>query len=442
MNILEPNQLKRWYLLSFLSFTQKILLFLAIVIYIFNFFPTHLELDSQSMYRDALNLRYVDYWPPLTLLLWHYLSWIWEGGDLMLALNLICLWLACIIGLYLFRREKISYFFLLIPFVPSIFLDAGRVLKDTIFSFGYMLLAMILAYHTLKDKSLSLWKTICLLLGVFYFSMVKIQAQYIFPLMILWIVWLQPPLRLKIPAVYWKGVLWVALFLSVFGGMKACNHMLIQQQNNAHFWQYVKIYDLAGMSVFSNKMYVPDFLLKNDSVTVKDIEAYYDYLWEPLIRYDHSPLIATQNDEERETLVIAWKESVIQDPVSYLKHRFRLWFKILGSSVLKGEYIKWAEGSPALLKISPVFSLFSMLPLLPLYLYFWWLGMRNLRIRKEGIPLFMLSSMGLILLFVLFVFSLAGAGRYIYFSWCCFMFSVPFAWRCYTQNKVTSKLAR
>lgn len=438
MNILGHNQQKRWHLLSSLSWMQKSLLFLAIAIYVFNFFPTHLELDSQSMYHDALNLRYVDYWPPLTLLLWHYLSWIREGGDLMLALNLVCLWSACIIGLYLFRREKISYFFLLIPFVPSIFLDAGRVLKDTIFSFGYMLLAMILAYHTLKEKRLSLWKTVCLLLGVFYFSMVKIQAQYIFPLMVLWIVLLQPPLRLKIPAVYWKGILWAVLSVGIFGGMKACNNALVQQQNNAHFWQYVKIYDLAGMSVFANKMYVPDFLLKNDSITVKDIETHYDYLWEPLIRYDHSPLIATQSDEEREALITVWKESIIQDPVSYLKHRFRLWFKILGASALKGEYVKWAGDSPALLKIAPVFSLFSMLPLLPLYLYFWWLGVRNLGVRKEGVPLFMFSSMGLTLLFVLFVFSLAAAGRYIYFSWCCFMFSVPFAWRCYTQNNATS----
>lgn len=398
-----------------------------VVVYIFAFFPTSLELDAASMYQDAVHLRYVDYWPPLTLMVWHALSRVQEGGDLMLLMNLLFFWGAYLMGFSLFRGKRLAYIFPLIPFVPSIFLDADSLLKDTFFSFGYMFLSMILAHYTMKGRVLKPLPSVLLLLGIFYFSMIKVQAAFIFPFMVLWVVWLWPPLTFRcIPSGVIKGAMVLVLSLGLFVGMRACNKALVQPSGNAHFWQYVKIYDLAGMSVQSQKMYVPTFLLKHQQVTVKDIEDHYEYLWEPLIRYEHSPLVQTQSDEERVLLRRAWRDAIYADPLAYMKHRLKIWFKILSGSALKGAYVKYVGESPFLLKFAFLFSAFSFLPLLPFFLYFLMVSVRDLRKRREALPAFILSAMGLMLISVLFVCSLAAAGRYIYFSWCCFMFALPF----------------
>lgn len=108
-------------LLGFFGLSKSWQIFLIIGIIALHFylvFPSRLYLDSHSMFQDAINLRYVDYWSPLTLLFLHGLNYILEGGELMLFINLTTLWGACLIGLYLFRGEKIAFWFLVIPFIP------------------------------------------------------------------------------------------------------------------------------------------------------------------------------------------------------------------------------------------------------------------------------------------------------------------------------------
>ena len=416
------------------------LIFGIIALHILLRFPPTLSHDSKAMYGAVVKLAYADNSPPLTLMLWHFFDRIKEGAELMQLLNLATLWGACLVGMRIFSGQKVAYWFIAIPFVPAIFLEACDILKDTVFSFGYLFISMILATFTIKNQKLKIWQTLLILTGIFYYSMVKVQAQFIFPFMIAWLVLLQPSFCSKKPTDFiCKSLLCISLVFGVSFGMSKFSSSLIEKKNNLHYWQYVKIYDLAGMSVFAQKMYVPDFLLKTPKINIKDIEDHYDYLWEPLIVYDHSPLLRTTNDHQRDTLLATWKKCVAQDPISYLKHRFRLWFKIMVGSAAKGAYITWADGSTTLLRFVPIFSIFAFMPLFPIFLYFWWLGLRRFKKDNHAVPLFMLSSMGLSLIFVLFVCSLASAARYIYFSWCCFMFAVPFAYKTWINIKNSKK---
>ncbi|MBP6985257.1 MAG: hypothetical protein KBB83_01545 [Alphaproteobacteria bacterium] len=413
-----------------------IILSLIITFYIFIQSPPELALDSATMYNDAVNLNFKDYWPPLTLLLWHYLDKIYPGGLLMLFLNLSFLWGACLIGFYCFKGKRISYWFIFIPFFPVLFAHANEILKDNIISFGYMFLAMYLAKLTLMDERITWIKALLVLVGIFYFSMAKIQAQFFFPFMTLWLVMLLPPIKPHKPLnIIAKSLIFITITAGVFFGMKECNRIMIQDKNNAHFWQFVKIYDLAGMSVYGKKNYIPPFLFKTPTVTLQDIEDHYAYLWEPLIRNEDSPLVETKNDEERLLLVEAWKSAIIKDPISYLKHRSRIMIKMLTNSGLKGLYQSYFSNNQTMLLFSPLFSLFRLMVFMPFYLYFWFLGARYFCQQKSAIPLFMLSSMGLTLIMVLFVFSLAAASRYVFFSWCCLLFSLPFAWDVYWKTR-------
>ncbi len=392
--------------------------------------------DYKSMLHAAKYLEYNDNWPPLTLLLMHYLNMVTPSGELMLLLNLAFLWGACLIGMKLFYPKKIAYWFMVIPFIPQLLLYENQILKDNIISFGYMFISMVLFYFNKTNKTPKIWQVCILIFSVFYFTMAKIQANFIFPFMLMWIIWLLPRFSSHewINITYQSTVLLISSYL-FFMSIVATNTYFIKDEHNLNKWQCVKIYDLAGMSVFSNKMYVPEFLLKTSSITVLDIEKSYEYLWEPLIVYPHSPLRLTKSDREREQLVQVWKESILKDPIAYVKHRGRLWLKIMTGSTVKGAFLERMKDHPTALKIAPFLSIFSFMPLFPIFLYFWWLSIRNLKKDKHALPLFILSSMGLTLIFVLTIFSLAAAARYIYFSWCCFIFAVPFAYEVWRQKR-------
>lgn len=424
-------------MMSYKKTIENVLMACLIVGHISWFIPHEMVLDSLSMYHDAQALMFRDYWPSLTLIVWHMLGYIYPGAEPMIILQLGFLWGAALIGYCLFRGRKIAYWFLLIPFYPNIFWHAGLVLKDNIFSFGYMFLTMCLAYKTYHKKTLSWWETILIVLGVFYFSLVKIQAQFIFPFMLFWILTLQPFYRTTgLKNKLRQGAILVSSCIVFLWGMNQTNTYLVQEKNTAHFWQFVKIYDLAGMSVFSGNVYVPEFLWKHETITVADIEKAYDYLWEPLIRYPDSPLRETQSDAEREQLVETWWACVLKDPLAYAKHRGRLIGKILSGSVVKGEFVEYAtKYYPQWLKWSPIFSVFSFLSALPLLIVCLLVGFRYRHSISSAMPAFLLAAMGGALIAVLSVFSLASAARYIYFSWCCLMFAIPFAYDTFQQRR-------
>lgn len=431
------TRIKNW--LGLTSAIQIPLLFCLVIFHILFLLNTSPSADEVGMYADAVNLAHKDRWPPLALLLWHAFNLIYPGWTLMLLLNLLTLWGACLLGMNIFRHSKLKFIFVLIPFFPTIYLESGFILKDTIISFGYMFLAMILAKKTLENKTLKIKETLFIAVLLFYYTMVKIQAQFFFPFMIGWMIYLQPSLlKNSIQNILFRFVCVTLGSFLFFVGMEKCNDIFVQKQTNTHYWQYVKIFDLAGISVYSEKMYVPEFLLINPNITVQDIEKSYEYLWEPLIKHKNSPLRKTQSDDERKYLLEQWWKGVREQPLAYLKHRARLWLKILYGSSVKGTFIEWAKTtaySSLLIKISIVLQVFSFLTCLPISIYFCYLGARNFTKSSYSLPLFVLNGMALTLLLVLFVFSLAAAARYIYFSWCCFFFSIPFAFEVWKLRK-------
>lgn len=206
----------------------------------------------------------------------------------------------------------------------------GRITgKDVIFTFGYGFLAMFLAYVTTHNKKISLIQILGFFISVIYFTAVKFQAQFILPILLLWFFYI---VIRKSTITYKKSMVILASVVTSFSiatTIDSINHYLVTEKGSGshHSWQYVKIFDLSGMSIYSDKILLPDFLLRHPEISVKDIHNKYEIAWEPLIVYEDSPLRATQSEKERDLLLNTWWKEVFNHPISYIQHRGKLWFR-------------------------------------------------------------------------------------------------------------------
>ena len=422
-----------------------IIFFVAACIFIGTFAPGTMDIDSSGIYQNALAHQYSDHHPPLMAYMWHYLNFIYQGPLLMFLFNMALLWGALyILAFKIFHNERIlQYGIMLIPFMPQIAVHGRITGKDVIFTFGYGFLATFLAYITIHNKKISFLQSLGFLLSSVYFTAVKFQAQFILPILLLWFFYVQ----LRNTNLTYKNAISilaaVLTALSIITIINAINHYLVTEKGSGsqHSWQYVKIFDLSGMSIYANKVLLPKFLLRHPEISVQDLQKKYEIAWEPLIVYEDSPLRGTIGTEEREILLQTWWQAVFNHPVSYIQHRGKLWFReFFLASCAKG----WLEeiGITGVTPFQKALRLFATLAafifLFPLQIMFFRVGRRALQFSETKYfaqPLLFLSSMGCALLALLFVKSLAVTVRYIFFTFYMFFLSCPFAYYCFIKMK-------
>lgn len=411
--------------------------------------PGMMSDDSVTIYSQVLSNQYSDHHPPMMAFVWRYLNMIYPGPLLMYLVNMLMLWATIgILAFGLFTTPFMRYLYFTLPWTPWILIHSGWIWKDIIFTFGYGLLAAVLARHTVKGTRLTPWGVGAFITLLIYATAVKYQAQFIAPFILTWLAYLQ--LNRKGIAVLMGLVTSLVLAYSI----KGINNLLVTHRGSgsSHAWQYVKIYDLAGMSIVTHKVLVPSFLWKRSDVTPDDIQRHYHLYWEPLIVEPDSPLRATQSDSEREELLACWKKEVLHHPLAYLQHRGIIWTRGLllsapgRSWVLKKlgyelpQYFslnsKTQAPSPAMpfshWMLGELSRLAAFIFQLPFLILFFPLGIRALRTEQApyGQILLFFSSMGSMLLGILFFFSLAAVPRYIYFTVYLFMLSIPIALKC------------
>ncbi|OJU72933.1 MAG: hypothetical protein BGO07_01860 [Alphaproteobacteria bacterium 40-19] len=381
-------------------YLRHIYFFALVGIYFSIFYPGLMSDDSHYIYRMAKTGHYNEGHPPLMAIVWGLLDKAVSGPSLMFCLNMALLWGAVyLLSFHLTQRGINSWLALHLPYLPWVGLYAGWIWKDIIFTFGYGFLSMILCCKAKNRQSFSFGGAVYFFLVLFYATAVKYQAQFIAPFLCYWFCTVQWP-NSKNLSYFWKTAI---LSLSLVMSNSWINHMLIPQTERNHFWQYVKIYDLAGISVRCGKILLPDSLIRVPDL--KAIEKKYALLWEPLIRSTDAPLKATSNDHERKELVKAWWNAVGTHPLCYLAHRTSL--------IFHGLLLPYQVSNFKRVLFSPLFYL-------PFQLWFMFS-------RRFIFPVRHLNKMGLGLIAVLFFFSLAGTPRYIYFSTYCFFLSVPLA---------------
>ncbi|PIZ33346.1 MAG: hypothetical protein COY39_02755 [Alphaproteobacteria bacterium CG_4_10_14_0_8_um_filter_37_21] len=425
--------------LPYVFFLLSLSLFLGI------FFPGKMSPDSQTMYAQALAHSYSDHHPPLISFVWHYLNLLIPGTALMFLVNMILLWGGLyILAFNIFKGARISYLIILIPYFPQVAVYGAWIWKDVIFTYGYVLLSLYLSDRAINNKPIKLFHIPIFFTILSYATAVKFQAQFILPILLFFFFQILLAKKLikhkKILSFLASIIMSFALIFSI----EMINSYIVNQKGNGsnYSWQYVKIYDLTGMSLISNQILIPKTLLKHDQITLKDIEKKWDLLWEPLICDTDSPLISTRNAHDREELLNTWWSAVLKHPITYLHHRLTMWLDgiVLAAPsknyIQKNLFIKNETLKSLIVKIA---SIFSYIVLMPFQLSFFWVGWKALKknsaTRQYGKSLMFLTTMGMSLLFILLFKSLAATPRYICFTFFTFFISVPFALKCLSQKQ-------
>jgi hypothetical protein len=426
-----------------------IFFFISLAIFLGFFFPGKMSPDSETMYAHALAHHYSDHHPPLISFVWHYLNLLVPGTALMFLVNMLFLWGGLyILAFHIFKGARISYFIALIPYFPQVAVYGTWIWKDVIFTYGYVLLTLYLSDRAINKKPIKLFHIPIFFAILIYATAVKFQAQFILPILLLFffhVLFISKDIRYKKMFTLCTSI--ITSLTLIFSIDTMNNHIVTQKGNGSNYsWQYVKIYDLAGMSLLSNKILLPKFLLKHDHIELNDIEKKWDLLWEPLICDIDSPLRNTQNDKEREELLAVWWGNVLKHPFIYLKHRLTMWLDGIVIAAPSKNYIQknlFIQNAALKSFIVQIATIFAYIVLLPFHLSFFWIGARALKrdhlTKQYGKSLLFLTTMGISLLLILLFKSLAATPRYICFTFFTFFVSVPFALRCLDRtNKKTN----
>lgn len=416
-------------LCNYLLFAGLAILFTSL------FFPGMMSSDSERIYNEVLNHSYSDHHPPMMAYFWHYLNYIYQGPLMMYLFNMLLLWGGIYILVFKIFHDSpyLKYYCILIPFIPHILVSAGWIWKDIIFAFGYGLLSMYLAWKLLANKKLEWPSLMIFIVTLIYFTSVKYQAQFICPIIIFWLFYVQNLGKVKAKIFWGTTVASIAIIISV----NHINHYLVSERGtgSSHSWQYVKIFDLAGMSVKSDTVFIPRALLTRSKVTAADIKPTFTLAWETLIFSPNSVIMIPHNDQERHLLLLTWQNAVLRHPLSYLQHRYSIWEEGLllsspGKLYLQEKLINY----PMLAKyLVPLASLSAFVYLIPFMLASVYIAIRSLKynfVRKHAIIILFLMAMSIELVAILFFKSLASVPRYVYFSVYLFMLSTPFSIYC------------
>ncbi len=434
----------------YLPYITLVFIFLINVLIIW---PGQMNPDSIGQYNSAINSEYTDAHPPMMSVLWRLLDFFHKGPGLLFLFHLLLLYTALIIFISIFRESKLSWFYVIFPLLPQILFYSGGIWKDVGFAFSYLLSIAIVSFLISKNKKPGFFLILLIFFLLFYGTLIKFQAMYVLPFMLFGLVYTLNDFKINFK------IFILTLFSYVYFIFlaNAFNNYFVGESKKSHFWQFVKLYDLAAISLQANQELFPDFIKQNQNYSFEKIKKRFNpEQVDEIVFPKDSPLIKGKNEEERNALLNCWYYVIYQYPFFYLKHRFRNWLYIIKAMPLqklekldlrKFQGIKWFANSKENLLNKLFFNFLKIIRyifrfgfLLPFIIFYFFLGLITFsRIPKFAMPLIIMNGLNITFLFILFFFSMAGMMRYVYIVVCMVHASHPFAYFCFKELKFISR---
>lgn len=432
--------LQRRFGIGSMPIPAELLLLLLFLLHLYFAWPGQMGADSVAQYGEAMQGVYSDHHPPLMAFVWRFLARIHEGPGLMLLLNLSLLYGGIFFLIRSVVNKKNQYLLLLVPLIPNVLIYSFYVWKDVSYAFSFLFVSCYLAYITLNKRPLSLPALLLLLPILLYGAAVKFQAQYLAVFTLLWLVLAFNNYKLN----YKMLVKFLVISGVFYYSLISINNYLVPNQQKSNSWQFVKMYDIAAISVATHKPLLPDFI---------KLSGYSEQ--EMLLRFNHKavdsliygdcgrkPILQKTSDKaQQEKLLAIWKDSLLSHPFYYLQHRLfnagYLLFDRAGFEVVRdffqeiGIYkykvahmIIGGLAYPLLMHVIPI-----MLAFIYFGFAFYCLIIRVSRENAISLLFFNVIAVGMFL--ILFIFSMAGIPRYTYISVCMVHASHLFAYQCF-----------
>lgn len=396
------------------------------------FWPGIAMHDSTWQYQQALSAQYSDHHPPLMAFLWRNLNYWHAGFGLMFLLQIsllyagICLIMRTIDQMRL-KHANFAYLLLLIlPIYPQILIYELIVSKDVQLAASFLCAGGILAFYTISKKRMPLVFALVVFLLLLYGATVKYQAKFV---VIIFAVWLGV-LLMRSGKIWQRIFIGIAVYLAILSAICLINSSLVPTSKSSYAWQYVKLYDLAAISIDTNEDLIPSFN-KTSAYTARKLEQRFVYPAIDNLVFKQEPILQiTKDQSQMQQLCKIWRTEVSAHPWVYLKHRAANMRHVL---LARAGYMREAQDVPIAfvdqfpsnsvvytildIGIGMLFYIFmSDLPVLFLGVFYLGLSLRYWHKTNAAKVLFGFSATALLMLTLLFFMSMAGTPRYAYLS--------------------------
>lgn len=436
------------------AYIVLVIMFLANLIALW---PGQMTQDSHAQYKIALEGVYEDAHPPMMSIVWKYLDKLHKGSGLLMFFHLAMLYSAAAIFIQCVPINY-SWFYVILPIIPPISFYSSMIWKDIGFAASYLLLLALISFSIIHAKKPSGLQLIFMLIILFYGSTVKFQGIYTLPVALLGICCCYTNFKFSPKTFLYTTISYIIFMIAI-----TLFHDYYVT-NKRHFWQFVKIYDIAGISMLSNTDLFPPFMHEYPPYSFDKVKKLFNYeRVDDLIFFNNPPLVQANNEIERELVLEYWKRAIYKHPWHYFKHRFNNWKRMInimpierldrldfsGYSGLSwfthmqknsqeplSNFPEWNPWFMALIS-KILFKLFEIMRhalrtifLLPFLLLYFFTGIKRYQLHKAAIPLILLSSVSISILLAMFFFSMASSIRYIYIMICMIHASHGFGYWC------------
>ncbi|WP_139016840.1 hypothetical protein [Candidatus Odyssella thessalonicensis] len=288
------------------------------------FWPGIAVPDSQAQYAQALTGNYDDHHPAMMAFIWHHLHPVMPGFGSMYLIQISFLYgglffILRTTELFINFKERpwLLYLLFLLPWWPQILVYTSCVLKDSHFTFSFLTVASTLAYYTIHKQPLSLFYAFLLIVALIYGTAVKYQAQFCLPVITLWLGFLVARNCNFITRLATGSL----ITLAVYSSIHSINIFLTPKTQQSNAWQYVKLYDLAAISLETGKDLIPDFN-KTPYYSAEQLKSRFKpNLVDPYIYGDQPLFQKGATEQQRKELWSVWFNTIKEHPFLYLKYR-------------------------------------------------------------------------------------------------------------------------
>ncbi len=310
---------------------------LAFAFVVWSFYPGVMTADSIANLEQGRSNVYGDINAPLMSYFWGRLDTLVPGPALIFVIHLAIFWAACAIFWYATNAKSFWLGIALVVFglAPHVLAQTVVVWKDVALGVSLFMTVALLYFSKTRGSRFAL---LIAPLFLFYGYAARLNAlPAVLPIAI-WTGFIAS----EIFEIQKKRIAGVALGVVYFATLSVTgyivNHGLTGGTTDYPF-QQVYLYDLAALSVDKNESLFPEYIRQSENYSLETAKARYNErsvsdLIFPNIPGpgDMPPLALTKDANEVDKLRGQWIEAVGANPLSYLRHRSRVFAQLVGLS--------------------------------------------------------------------------------------------------------------
>ena len=292
------------------------------------YWPGQMSFDSAYAWWQARGGETSTLVPAVFVLAWRACRLLLDGPGLLFALHLVLFWsgLALLVRALECSATRAAAIMLAAAFAPVVLILRGHVWTDV-----GLLAALCFATGALARAHADARRRWLLpaLLALLYAGLLRHNALPAILPLLGWSAWLAWRGRARAMPV-------VLTTLAALGAIVGIGRALDAQTDlRVPVWPSLAQFDLAAISVASDRMWLPDFM-RGPTLDVADLaQAFRPWSNTPMLANTRGglrdPFMPPMSPAQLATLRSAWFEAIAQEPRAWLMHRWRLSRALFGT---------------------------------------------------------------------------------------------------------------